>query len=116
MCEVSVKDPEAFYMSLQGKIKRNIMVISPPAGLLDSILDCSALKKKEKKGRLKDNNGWLQLTTPLRLAPVRLNRHFLWVHMASSVPWEWTQLKTEYGFLWLSDQSAASCQGQGVSE
>lgn len=36
--------------------------------------------------------------------------------MASSVPWEWTQLKTEYGFLQFRDQSAASCQGQGVSE
>ena len=35
--------------------------------------------------------------------------------MAFSVPWEWTQLKTEYGFLELPGESAASCQGQSVS-
>lgn len=35
--------------------------------------------------------------------------------MASNVPWEWTQLKTEYGFLESSDESTASCQGQGVT-
>lgn len=35
--------------------------------------------------------------------------------MASNVPWEWTQLKTEYGFLESSDESRASCQGQGVT-
>jgi len=36
--------------------------------------------------------------------------------MAFSVPWEWTQLKAEYGFLELPGESTASCQGQGVSE
>lgn len=36
--------------------------------------------------------------------------------MASSVPWESTQLKTEYGFLEFCDESTASCQGQAVSE
>lgn len=35
--------------------------------------------------------------------------------MASNAPWEWTQLKTEYGFLESFDESRASCQGQGVS-
>lgn len=35
--------------------------------------------------------------------------------MAFSVPWEWTQLKTEYGFLELPGKNEASCQGQGVS-
>lgn len=73
MCEVSVKDPEAFYMSLQGKIKRNIMVISPPAGLLDSILDCSALKKKRKKGQV-ERQQWLiaiNYASPPRPCPLK---------------------------------------------
>lgn len=35
--------------------------------------------------------------------------------MASNVPWEWTQLKTEYGFLESFYESTSSCQGQGVT-
>lgn len=35
--------------------------------------------------------------------------------MASSVPWELTQLKTEYGFLEFPHENTAICQGQGVS-
>lgn len=42
------------------------------SGLLASNLYRSAKGQVERH-----NNGWLQLTTPLRLAPVRLNRHFV---------------------------------------